>query len=81
MRHFVLLCERATELLEVKTSDACVTVFDVKRAREANRRILTRYHIGSDRSIDLRPARPVAQNRRPKAAAAARKRRAARKPH
>ena len=74
MRHFVELCENATGILEVKTSDACVAAFDVKQAREANRRILIRYHISSDRSIDLQPARAVASNRRPRTTATKRRR-------
>jgi S1-C subfamily serine protease len=73
MRHFVELCEAASDLVEIRTSDSCVAAFDVKLAREANRRILQRYHIGHDRSVDLRPPRPVL--RRP--APARRRRRSA----
>jgi S1-C subfamily serine protease len=67
MHHFVELCEEATTRLELETSDRCLAVFEVKLAREANRRILSRYHIGSDRSVDLRPAR-AGLARKPRAA-------------
>jgi hypothetical protein len=54
MHHFVDMLEAARGRVELVTSDRFVVVLDVAEARAANLRILTRYHIQSDRSLDLR---------------------------
>jgi S1-C subfamily serine protease len=54
MRHFVELVERGAGVIEVLASDFSTAAFDAREARDANSRILERYHIDHDRSADLR---------------------------
>ncbi len=54
LRHLVELLENATEVIEIQVSDESVVAIDPAEAREANQRILERYHIRHDRSPDLR---------------------------
>ena len=51
---FVRLVEESTDVVEVRTTDHCVMVFEAEQARAANPRILERYHVGEDRSSNLR---------------------------
>jgi len=53
LRHFVELVEARTDFLCVETASGRRLVLDVEQARAAQRRILARYHIPSDRSADL----------------------------
>lgn len=54
MSHFVELVDGAKGVIEIRTSDRCIAAFDVDEARAANARILERYRINHDRSVDLR---------------------------
>lgn len=54
MSHFVTMLEQATGMVELKTSGPAIIMFDAELARAASGRILDRYHIPADRSIDLR---------------------------
>ncbi len=53
LRHFVEMLDEATGVLEIQVSDDSVIALDAAEAREANERILERYHIRRDRSRDL----------------------------
>ncbi len=53
MKHFVELLEHAKSVIEIQVSDGSVLALDPAEAREANLRILERYHIRHDRSRDL----------------------------
>jgi hypothetical protein len=54
MRHLVEMLEQAKGVIEIQVSDDSVIALDAAEAREANARILERYHIRHDRSPDLR---------------------------
>lgn len=54
MIDFVTRLDASEGLVELKTSSGGIIVLDVEAARRADRRILERYRIGSDRSPDLR---------------------------
>lgn len=53
MRHFVDLVESAEKDIEIQLSDDCRVVLDASIARDAQGRILKRYRISADRSVDL----------------------------
>jgi S1-C subfamily serine protease len=55
MHDFVRLCEATSGTLEVRTSSDGYIVLDTERARAASARILERYRIPRDRSLDLEP--------------------------
>ena len=59
MHEFVDLVESSQDTVEFKTSSDGIIVLGVKDARTANERILERYRIGADRSIDLAPTPAV----------------------
>ncbi|MSP24437.1 MAG: serine protease [Myxococcales bacterium] len=63
IRDLVELLDTAKGLLEIEVSDQSIIVLDPDEARQANRRILSRYHIRADRSADLpRAKRPRARS-------------------
>jgi len=53
LRHLVELLEEAKGVIEIQISDDSILALDPAEAREANARILERYHIRRDRSRDL----------------------------
>jgi S1-C subfamily serine protease len=55
MRDFVDKIENGGGVVEIRTSGDGVIVLDAAQAKEANERILERYRIGRDRSINLTP--------------------------
>lgn len=59
MHEFVALVESSQDKVEFKTSSDGIIVLDTNLALEANERILERYRIGADRSIDLLDETPA----------------------
>ena len=55
MRHLVEMLEQAKGIIEIQVSDDTIIALDPAEAREANQRILERYHIRRDRSIAPSP--------------------------
>jgi len=53
MKEFVALLDASTGLVEIRTSSDSVIVLSAEAARDANSRILERYHIPRDRSANL----------------------------
>jgi len=53
LSHLVELLEEAKGVIEIQVSDDSIVALDPEEAREANARILERYHIRRDRSRDL----------------------------
>lgn len=53
LAHLVELLEEAKGVIEIQVSDDSIVALDPEEAREANARILERYHIRRDRSRDL----------------------------
>lgn len=65
MADFVHLLDGARGVLEIRTSGPGVIMLDAEQIQTANQRILTRYHIGRDRSLHLvAPLRELAPARR-----------------
>ena len=60
MRDFVQHVENAKRLVEIETSTKGLIIFDPEEVRQATPRILKRYHITRDRSLDL--AEPSSEN-------------------
>ena len=53
LQHLVGLLEEAKGIIELQVSEDSIIALDPVEAREANQRILERYHIRRDRSQDL----------------------------
>ncbi|MBM4360187.1 MAG: trypsin-like peptidase domain-containing protein [Deltaproteobacteria bacterium] len=53
LAHLVELLEEAKDVIEIQVSEESIVTIDPVEAREANARILERYHIRRDRSRDL----------------------------
>ncbi len=57
LAHFVHLVDSSQGRVQITMSSHNVVVLDVEAAREANRRILARYHVPTDRYLEDVPAR------------------------
>ena len=53
LKHFVQLVEESKGDIELITSRSGIVVLNVEAVHQAHQRILTRYHIPTDRSVDL----------------------------
>lgn len=63
MESFVREVEGCAGVVEIVTSSDALIIIDASAARSANARILERYRIRSDRSIDLEPTTPATRPR------------------